>query len=289
MTDQNDGPRRVGAGGRGIRRTALALTSPEHTHIPLSRHNAPPPTPASPKLPEEYKRNARFRSSRLRDGRRRRPERILIGTGICPRPPTRSDHHCQGKSRPSTRPLGRTLHVRRIGFRLGTRDEIATHGVAMKERRDIARENVLAMQAFVARRHRDIRWRVTCTSRRRGAWPEAGAASPVRPVLIGGAAGPKLFAQRRRVPPMAGSRSAAPAYAAAMEDLARRVPSAARSPNPPPRRCASCRFRHRAPIPARIEYYAVARQSTRDRACALPSVPVANKAFAAARTRFAES
>jgi alkanesulfonate monooxygenase SsuD/methylene tetrahydromethanopterin reductase-like flavin-dependent oxidoreductase (luciferase family) len=71
-------------------------------------------------------------------------------------------------------------------------DEIADHGVSMPERRDVAREHVLAMQAL---------WRDDVASfdgkyvkiPPSWSWPKpARPGGP--PVLIGGAPGPKLFA-----------------------------------------------------------------------------------------------
>jgi alkanesulfonate monooxygenase SsuD/methylene tetrahydromethanopterin reductase-like flavin-dependent oxidoreductase (luciferase family) len=69
-------------------------------------------------------------------------------------------------------------------------DEIAQHGVSMKDRRAITREHVLAMQSL---------WRDAVASFEgefvhiapSWSWPKP--ARPV-PVLIGGAAGPKMFA-----------------------------------------------------------------------------------------------
>ena len=71
-------------------------------------------------------------------------------------------------------------------------DEIADHGVAMGERRDVAREHLLAMRAL---------WRDDVASfagkhvRIPPTWSWPKPARPGGPpVLIGGAAGPKLFA-----------------------------------------------------------------------------------------------
>jgi alkanesulfonate monooxygenase SsuD/methylene tetrahydromethanopterin reductase-like flavin-dependent oxidoreductase (luciferase family) len=77
-----------------------------------------------------------------------------------------------------------------IGFGWNA-DEIEDHGVAMKRRRDIAREHMLAMDAL---------WRDDVASYNgefvhlppSWSWPKPAPGRP--PVLIGGAAGPKLFA-----------------------------------------------------------------------------------------------
>jgi alkanesulfonate monooxygenase SsuD/methylene tetrahydromethanopterin reductase-like flavin-dependent oxidoreductase (luciferase family) len=72
------------------------------------------------------------------------------------------------------------------------REEMATHGVAFEERRDVVREHVQTMRAI---------WRDDVASydgkyvqlQPSWSWPKP-AQRPGVPVLAGGAAGPKLFA-----------------------------------------------------------------------------------------------
>lgn len=167
-----------------------SLWLPEHTHIPVSRRTPPPTGDAH--LAEEYKRcldplvalgAAAAATSRLR-----------LGTGIllaAQREPIVTakavatlDHLSGGRAA-----LG-------IGFGWNE-DELEHHGVAMRDRRAVAREHVLAMQALWARDeaafdgehvHLAPSW----------SWPKPvqhGAdGRPRVPVLHGGAAGPTLFA-----------------------------------------------------------------------------------------------
>lgn len=174
------------AEGRGLH----SLWLPEHTHIPTSRRT-PPPT-GDAELGAEYKRcldplvalaAAASVTTTLR-----------LGTGIllaAQREPIVTakavatlDHLSHGRAA-----LG-------VGFGWNE-DELAHHGVSMSDRRAVARETILAMQAlwadeaasFEGQHVRfDPSW----------AWPkpvQTGAnGRPRVPVLHGGAAGPKLFA-----------------------------------------------------------------------------------------------
>ncbi len=127
------------AEGRGLQ----SLWLPEHTHIPVSRRT-PPPT-GDAELPEEYRRcldplvalaAAAVATSTLR-----------LGTGIllaAQREPIVTakavatlDHLSGGRAA-----LG-------VGFGWNE-DELEHHGVTMPERRDVAREAILAMQALWA-------------------------------------------------------------------------------------------------------------------------------------------
>lgn len=167
-----------------------SLWLPEHTHIPVSRRT-PPPT-GDAELAEEYRRcldplvalaAAASVTSTLR-----------LGTGIllaAQREPIVTakavatlDHLSGGRAA-----LG-------VGFGWNE-DELENHGVSMRDRRDVARERVLAMQAL---------WRDDVTTfhgehvhlEASWSWPkpvQRGADGSARvPVLHGGAAGPKLFA-----------------------------------------------------------------------------------------------
>jgi probable F420-dependent oxidoreductase len=162
-----------------------SLYVPEHTHIPTSR-STPPPT-GDAELRDEYKRTldpfvALSMAAAV-------TERLVVGTGICL--VAQRDPIVTAKAIASLDQLSGGRFVLGTGFGWNA-DEIASHGVSMPDRRAVAREHVLAMRALWSN---DIgsfdgefvkippSW----------SWPK-----PVRPqgppVLIGGAAGPKLFA-----------------------------------------------------------------------------------------------
>ncbi len=116
-------------------------------------------------------------------------ERLVVGTGICL--VAQREPIVTAKAAATLSHLSGGRFVLGVGFGWNE-DEIANHGVAMSERRAIAREHVLAMQAL---------WRDDVASFRgkhvdlapSWAWPKPVPRSGP-PVLIGGAAGPKLFA-----------------------------------------------------------------------------------------------
>ena len=171
----------VEAEARGL----ASLYIPEHTHIPTSRRS-PPPT-GEAELAEEYKRTldpfvALASATAV-------TERISLGTGIC----IVAQHEpiVTAKAIATLDLVSGGRFVFGIGFGWNA-DEMEHHGVDMKRRRDQTREHVLAMKQLwrddVAEFHGEFvdfgpSW----------SWPKpARAGRP--PILIGGAAGPKLFA-----------------------------------------------------------------------------------------------
>jgi probable F420-dependent oxidoreductase len=166
-----------------------SLWLPEHTHIPTSRTT---PHPAGGELPEKYKRSldplvglaaAATATTTLR-----------LGTGIML--PAQRDPIVTAKA---VATLDLVAHGRvALGVGFGwNEDEIADHGVAFPDRRAVAREHVLAMQAlwgddeasFTGEHvHIPPSW----------SWPKPvqrdAVGRPRVPVLVGGGAGPKLFA-----------------------------------------------------------------------------------------------
>jgi alkanesulfonate monooxygenase SsuD/methylene tetrahydromethanopterin reductase-like flavin-dependent oxidoreductase (luciferase family) len=160
MTDQTMGPVEL---ARAVEERGLySLYVPEHTHIPTSRMT-PPPT-GDAELREEYKRTL---------------DPFVALAMAAAKAVATIDSASGGR------------FVFGIGFGWNE-DEIVNHGVAMNQRRDVARERVLAMQALwnddVASFDGDFVHLAPSWS-----WPK-----PVQPggppVLIGGAPGPKLFA-----------------------------------------------------------------------------------------------
>ncbi|MGZ6952451.1 MAG: LLM class F420-dependent oxidoreductase [Acidimicrobiia bacterium] len=218
-----------------------SLYVPEHTHIPTSRRT-PPPT-GGDALAEEYKRTldplvalAAAAAS---------TERILLGTGICV--VAQREPIVTAKAVATLDRISAGRFVFGIGFGWNA-DEIEDHGIGMADRRAIAREHVLAMRALwrddIAEfhgEHVDIApsW----------SWPK-----PVRPegppVLVGGAAGPKLFAHVAEYAdgwiPIGGA-----GIRAALDDLRRACDAAGRD-------AATLRIVPfgTVPSPGKLDYYA---------------------------------
>jgi probable F420-dependent oxidoreductase len=182
MTDQTMGPVEL---ARAVEERGLhSLYVPEHTHIPVSRSTAPPTGDAE--LRDEYKSTldpfvALSMAAAV-------TERLIVGTGICL--VAQRDPIVTAKEVATLDALSGGRFAFGIGFGWNE-DEIAQHGVEMKRRRDVAREHMLAMKAL---------WRDDIASydgefvhlAPSWSWPKpAQPGGP--PVLIGGAAGPKLF------------------------------------------------------------------------------------------------
>ncbi|HVM64821.1 MAG TPA: LLM class F420-dependent oxidoreductase [Acidimicrobiales bacterium] len=161
-----------------------SLYLPEHTHIPVSRRT-PPPT-GDAELPEEYRRT--LDPFVALAGAAAVTHRIRLGTGIAL--PAQREPIVTAKAVATLDHLSGGRAVLGVGFGWNE-DELADHGVTMAERREVARERVLAMQALWTHEvasfdgshvHLSPSW----------SWPK-----PVHgrvPVLLGGQAGPKLFA-----------------------------------------------------------------------------------------------
>jgi probable F420-dependent oxidoreductase len=182
-TDRSIGP--VDLAREAEARGFDALYLPEHTHIPVSRRT-PPPT-GEPELPEEYRRTldpfvALAAAASV-------TSRIRLGTGICL--VAQRDPIATAKAVATLDHLSGGRFVLGVGFGWNE-DEMESHGVDPRTRRARAREHVLAMQrlwaddvASFAGEHVRLppSW----------SWPKP-VQRPWPPVLIGGGAGPKLFA-----------------------------------------------------------------------------------------------
>ena len=166
-----------------------SLWLPEHTHIPTSRKT---PHPSGGELPEKYKRSldplvalaaASSATTSLR-----------LGTGILL--PAQRDPIVTAKAAASLDHVSGGRLALGVGFGWNE-EELADHGVELRSRRAVAREHVLAMQALW---HDDeaefagdhVRFPPTWS------WPKPAQRDqhgrPHLPVLVGGGAGPKLFA-----------------------------------------------------------------------------------------------
>ena len=162
-----------------------SLYLPEHTHIPTSRRT-PPPT-GGDSLAEEYKRTldplvALSTAAAV-------TERILLGTGICV--VAQREPIVTAKAIATLDRIADGRFVFGIGFGWNA-DEIEHHGVTMPDRRAVAREHVLAMRALWQDETAEFHGEFVDFSPS-WSWPKPTAPSGP-PVLIGGAAGPKLFA-----------------------------------------------------------------------------------------------
>lgn len=217
-----------------------SLYVPEHTHIPTSQRT-PPPT-GDTELPDYYKRA--FDPFVGLTMAAAATERLRVGTGICL--VAQRDPIVTAKAVASLDHLSGGRFVFGMGFGWNA-DEIEDHGVDMARRRDVAREHVLAMQrlwaddvasfdgAFV---RLPPSW----------SWPKP-AQKPWPPILVGGAAGPTLFAHIAEYAngwiPIGGA-----GVRAALPDLHRAVEDAGRDP-------ADVRIVPfgTIPEPGKLEYY----------------------------------
>ncbi len=162
-----------------------SLYVPEHTHIPTSRRT-PPPT-GDEVLPEEYKRTldptvALAAAASV-------TSRIRLGTGIAL--VAQHDPLVLAKALATLDLVSGGRLVLGVGYGWN-REEMESHGVDYKRRREIVREKMLAIQALwssevAAFRGEHVRFEPSWQ------WPKP-LQRPRPTVLIGGAPGPKLFA-----------------------------------------------------------------------------------------------
>lgn len=172
--------------GRALEERGLdSLWLPEHTHIPTSRRTPWPVNPNAP-IDEKYKRS--LDPLVALGAVAAATERLRLGTGILLA--AQRDPIVTAKAIASIDHLsgGRVA----IGMGFGwNEDEMNHHGVAYKERRDQGREHLLAMRRLWEDEEAEFHGRYVDFSPS-WSWPKP-VQSPL-PVLLGGAAGPKLFA-----------------------------------------------------------------------------------------------
>ena len=152
-------------------------------------------------------------------------ERLRVGTGIC-----LVAQHEPLVTAKAVASLD-TVSGGRFSFGIGfgwNRDEVEHHGVEFRRRRDVAREHVLAMQRLWADDEAEfagdhVRFSPSWS------WPKP-VQRPWPPILIGGAAGPALFAHVAEYAdgwiPIGGS-----GLARAIPELRRVVAQAGRDPS----------------------------------------------------------
>jgi probable F420-dependent oxidoreductase len=159
-----------------------SLFVPEQTHIPTSRETAYP----LGDLPDEYRRvldpfAALSAAAAV-------TERIKLGTGVC----QVAQHHeinC-AKSIATIDHISNGRVVFGIGLGWNV-EEMSNHGVDFQDRREVVRERVLAMKALWTQDEASFEGRHVHLAPS-WMWPKpVQPAGP--PILIGGAAGPKLF------------------------------------------------------------------------------------------------
>jgi len=162
-----------------------SLWLPEHTHIPVSRRT-PPPT-GDAELAEEYKRTLDPLVTLAAAAAV--TERLRLGTGIML--PAQREPIVTAKAIATLDHLSAGRVDLGVGFGWN-HDEMEHHGVPYGSRREVTREHVLAMQAL----WRDDEASFAGSSVGFSAswsWPKP-VQKPSVPVLVGGGAGPKLFA-----------------------------------------------------------------------------------------------
>jgi probable F420-dependent oxidoreductase len=162
-----------------------SLYLPEHTHIPTSR-KTPPPT-GDAELPEEYRRTldpfvALGAAAAV-------TSRIRLGTGVCLM--AQRDPIVTAKAAATLDHLSGGRLIFGVGYGWN-REEMRSHGVDPRLRRALVREKTLAMQRLwdadeAAFSGEHVRFESSWS------WPKPRQ-RPRPPVLLGGAAGPTLFA-----------------------------------------------------------------------------------------------
>ena len=182
-TDRSIGILRL---GRALEERGFSsLFLPEHTHIPTSRRTPPPTGEAV--LREEYRRTLDPLVALA--GVASVTERLRVGTGICL--VAQRDPIVTAKAVATLDNLSDGRFVFGIGFGWNE-DELEHHGVAMAQRRAVAREHVLAMRRLWTEDEASFDGERVSFSPS-WSWPKP-IQRPGPPVLIGGAPGPKLFA-----------------------------------------------------------------------------------------------
>lgn len=229
---------------------------PEHTHIPVSRRT-PAPT-GDAELPEEYRRTldpfvALGAAAAV-------TERLRLGTGICL--VAQREPIVTAKAVATLDHLSGGRFVFGVGFGWN-REEAADHGVEFSKRRERVREQMLAMQRLWSEDEagfdgEHVRFEPSWS------WPKP-VQQPRPPVLVGGGAGPKLFAHIAEWAdgwiPIGGA-----GVAAALPDLRRAFESAGRDPA-----ALEVVVFGAMPDPGKLEYYES--MGVTEVVCRLPSAP----------------
>ncbi|MFF8379701.1 LLM class F420-dependent oxidoreductase [Streptomyces sp. NPDC015661] len=183
LTDETISPVRL---ARELEQRGFAgLYLPEHTHIPVSRET---PYPAGGELPREY---ARTLDPLVALGQAAAvTERLGLGTGITL--VTQHDPIVLAKQVATLDHLSGGRFTLGVGFGWN-REEAADHGVDWSTRRELGRDRLDLMRALWAAEPTAYEGEYGGSVRASEVWPKPAGGAPR--VLLGGAAGPKLFAQ----------------------------------------------------------------------------------------------
>ena len=158
---------------------------PEHTHIPVSRET--PPATGTEELEEGYKRTRDPLISLAAAASV--TERILLGTAVAL--PAQHDAIAYAKAVATLDELSEGRVVLGVGFGWN-KEELRDHGVDFKVRREVVREHMLAAQALWRDEVAEFQGEHVTLSPS-WSWPKTVQQPRVR-TLLGGAAGPKLYA-----------------------------------------------------------------------------------------------
>ncbi|MBT2444554.1 TIGR03619 family F420-dependent LLM class oxidoreductase [Streptomyces sp. ISL-36] len=183
LTDETISPVRI---ARELEQRGFAgLYLPEHTHIPVERSTS---YPAGGELPREYGRTldpfvALGQAAAV-------TERLALGTGIT--------LVAQHDPIDLAKRIATLDHLSGGRFTLGVgfgwnREEAADHGVEWSTRRELCRERMALMRALWAAEPTAYEGAFGVSVRASHAYPKPAGGAPR--TLLGGAAGPKLFAQ----------------------------------------------------------------------------------------------
>ncbi|MGW0466481.1 LLM class F420-dependent oxidoreductase [Streptomyces sp. NPDC003027] len=183
LTDETITPVRL---ARELERRGFAgLYLPEHTHIPVERTT---PYPAGGELPREYGRTldpfvALGQAAAV-------TERLALGTGIT--------LVAQHDPIDLAKQVATLDHLSGGRFTLGVgfgwnREEAADHGVEWATRRELTQERMRLMRALWAPEPTAYQGAFGVSVRASHAYPKPAGGAPR--TLLGGKAGPKLFAQ----------------------------------------------------------------------------------------------
>lgn len=161
-----------------------SLWLPEHTHIPVSRRT-PPPTGA-PELPEEYRRS--LDPLVALSAVAASTQRLRVGTGVLLA--AQRDPVVTAKALATLDHLSGGRLTVGVGYGWNE-DEAQTHGVPFHQRRAVVRDHVLTMRRLW---EDDVAEYEGPHFRLEPSWSWPKPRQRPLPVLIGGSAGPKLFA-----------------------------------------------------------------------------------------------
>ncbi|WP_426364393.1 LLM class F420-dependent oxidoreductase [Streptomyces sp. E-08] len=183
LTDETISPVRL---ARELEQRGFAgLYLPEHTHIPVSRET---PYPAGGELPREY---ARTLDPLVALGQAAAvTEHLGLGTGITLI--TQHDPIVLAKQIATLDHLSGGRFTLGLGFGWN-REEAADHGVDWSTRRELGRDRLDLMRALWAPGPTAYEGEYGESVRASEVWPKPAGGAPR--VLLGGAAGPRLFAQ----------------------------------------------------------------------------------------------